>query len=91
MVKNDLKQLALLGAQARIRQLEAEAQELLRMFPQLRGGAKVLRQAGTQADVAKPKRRFSAQGKKSISEGMRKYWARRKAKMKTARPERPAS
>lgn len=90
MAKNDLKQLALLGAQARIRQLEAEAQELLRMFPELKGGAKLLTRAGTEADVVKPKRRFSAEGKKSISDGMRKYWARRKAKMKTARAERPA-
>jgi hypothetical protein len=91
MAKSDLKQLALLGAQARIRQLEAEAQELLRMFPQLKGGAKLLTQSGARADVAKPKRRFSAEGKKSISEGMRKYWARRKAKVKTTRSERPAS
>jgi hypothetical protein len=80
MAQHDLKHLALLGAQARIQQIEAEMQEILRMFPQLRSGARLRPTLATSSGNARPKRKFSAKGKQAISEGMRKYWARRKAK-----------
>ena len=79
MAKNDLRHLALLGAQARIQQLQAEVQEILTIFPQLRSGTRANVSVPSAAS-RRPKREFSAKGKKAISEGMRKYWARRKAK-----------
>ena len=79
MAKSDLRQLALLGAQARIQQLQAEVDEILAMFPQLRAGART-RAAAPSIASPRQKRQFSAKGKKAISDGMRKYWARRKAK-----------
>jgi hypothetical protein len=81
MAKSDLRQLALLGAQARIQQLQAEVQEILTMFPQLRSGTRT--KLSPPTDSGRKKRQFSAKGKKAISEGMRKYWARRRAKTAT--------
>ncbi len=72
------KQWARVGAQARLKELLAETAEIYRVFPVLRrqkAGATVA--AGTTG--TSKKRRFSAAGKRAISEGMRKYWARRKA------------
>ena len=69
------RKLALLGAEARIRQLQEEAEEIYRLYPELRQATR-----STVAPSISTKRRFSAQGKKAISEGMRKYWARRRAK-----------
>jgi hypothetical protein len=68
---------ALAGAQARLRELHAELADIYRVFPDLK-------RSGTTAAAAAPegggrKRQFSSKGKAAISEGMRKYWARRKA------------
>ena len=80
MAQHDIKHLALLGAQARIQQIQAEMEDIYRMFPQLRTGARVVRTPAASSADTRPKRKFSAKGKRAISEGMRKYWARRKAK-----------
>lgn len=66
------KKLALAGAQVRLAELRAEMNEIHQMFPELRSGT-------SARAAASGKRRFSAKGKAAISEGMRKYWARRKA------------
>ena len=76
MAHTDLQQKwARVGAEARLREAQAEIDEIYRAFPDLRSG----RSSGSLAGTGK-KRIFSAKGKAAISEGMRKYWARRKAK-----------
>jgi hypothetical protein len=62
------------GAETRLKEVQAEIAEIYRVFPELRSGRRI------SADGGAPKtRQFSAKGKAAISEGMRKYWARRKA------------
>jgi seryl-tRNA synthetase len=70
------KKWALVGAEARLKEVQAEIAEIYRVFPELRS-----RRVKVNADegAAHKRRRFSAKGKAAISEGMRKYWARRKA------------
>ena len=87
----ELRQLAVLGARARLTQLQAEEASLRRAFPELsRAGARAASSA-PEGDEAKAgpgrrrrnKRRMSPAARKAVSERMRKYWAeRRKAKAK---------
>lgn len=63
---------ALVGAEARLKEVQAEIAEIYRVFPELRSGRPVV-------GVGTKTRQFSPKGKAAISEGMRKYWARRKA------------
>lgn len=65
---------ALVGAEARLKEVQAEIAEIYRVFPELRSGSRAVASAG-----AGTTRQFSPKGKAAISEGMRKYWARRKA------------
>lgn len=65
---------ARVGAEARLKEVQAEIAEIYRVFPELKSG----RVAVASSAVAKS-RQFSPKGKAAISEGMRKYWARRKA------------
>lgn len=68
------------GAAVRLGELQSEMAEIFRAFPDLRkGGKAVVAAASAAVGSAGKKRKFSARGKKAISEGMRKYWARRKA------------
>ena len=67
---------ARLGAAARVSELRAELDQILAVFPELRRA----KPGANGSPVNGTKRRFSAAGKQAISEGMRKYWARRKAK-----------
>lgn len=62
---------ALLGARTRLEQIEAEKSKILEAFPEL-------------AKSVSPRngRKLSPAAKLALSEGMRKYWARRKAKQK---------
>jgi hypothetical protein len=71
-------QWARIGASARIAELQAELADIYRAFPDLKGARQT---TGTTRAVggAHGRRRFSAAGKKAISQGMREYWARRKA------------
>ena len=74
----NLNQWAKLGAAARLKEIQDELDSIYRAFPDLkrqRGLATVASPGGRQK-----RKRFSAAGKAAISEGMRKYWARRKAK-----------
>ena len=73
----DVNQWAKLGATARLREIQEELASIYRAFPELRGQRGLT--TGASAGGRKRKR-FSAAGKAAISEGMRKYWARRKAK-----------
>lgn len=69
----DVNQWAKLGAAARLKEIQEELASIYRAFPDLNG-------AGGARPQRRKRARFSAEGKKAISEGMRKYWARRKAK-----------
>ena len=88
-----LRNLAKLGAQARLEQIEMERRAIVAAFPDLAGARRGPgRPAKTQAQkagapaAAKPRRRrrtMTAAQRKEVSERMRKYWAdRRKAKGK---------
>lgn len=74
----DKNQWAKLGAAARLKEIQEELAAIYRAFPDLRGqrGAAT----GVSSGGRQKRKRFSAAGKAAISEGMRKYWARRKAK-----------
>jgi hypothetical protein len=78
--KNLHRQWARAGAAVRLGELQSEMAEIYRAFPELRKpGGRAAAVAGATAGSDDKKRKFSARGKKAISEGMRKYWARRKA------------
>jgi hypothetical protein len=63
------------GAEARLGQILEELEAIYRAFPDLRTGRKA-----AAAAPSTRKRVFSRKGKAAISEGMRQYWARRKAR-----------
>jgi hypothetical protein len=68
------------GASVRLEELESERAEIFRSFPDLRSGraVKPAGRAGVDA-LGRRRRTISAEGKKRMAEGMRKYWAKRKA------------
>jgi len=78
----DLKSLARLGAKARLHELEAERQAILKAFPGLRTPAS---KADAPVAEAKPKakktrrRNLSPETRKATSERMKKYWAEKRA------------
>lgn len=78
--RNLHRQWARAGAAVRLGELLSEVAEIYRAFPELRqAGGRVAAVVGAAAGPRGRKRKFSARGKKAISEGMRKYWVRRKA------------
>jgi ABC-type branched-subunit amino acid transport system ATPase component len=74
----DRNQWAKLGAAARLKEIQEELAAIYRAFPDLRGQRRST--IGVSSGTRQKRKRFSAAGKAAISEGMRKYWARRKAK-----------
>lgn len=72
--KTNLHHLAMMGAAARLRELDRERGTILKMFPSLR-----LKGASTAALFGRPARRPSAAARRAMSEGMRRFWAKRKA------------
>ena len=82
--QEQLRQLARLGAKARLEQLRAEESAIRSAFPDLFGRGR-REQVGNGRVAAAVHRRkpMSAAARKVVSERMRKYWAeRRKAKGK---------
>jgi len=76
LTQDQLRQLAQLGAKARLEELRQEEAAIRAEFPELfrrgRQGA---------GNGAAPRRRMTAANRKAVSERMRKYWAeQRKAK-----------
>jgi hypothetical protein len=71
---------ARMGAGARLMEIEGERSAILKAFPELRNGAARF-MAG--AGVYK-RRKLSAAARRKLSAGMRKYWAKRKAKASAA-------
>ena len=74
----NVNQWAKLGAAARLKEIQEELGSIYRAFPDLKGQRSLA--TGASAGGRQKRKRFSAAGKAAISEGMRKYWARRKAK-----------
>lgn len=66
---------AKLGAKARLQELREETAEILRTYPDLRHEAGSL--GGRPG--SRRRRHISPKARAAMSEGMRKYWARRKA------------
>jgi hypothetical protein len=79
----DLQRYALLGAEARLQQLQEETANIYRTFPQLRtrdGSATATPSDESKLAVAsRRRRRMSAAQRKAVGERMKKYWAARRA------------
>ena len=85
--RDDIKQLARLGAKARLEELRAEDASIRKVFPGLfTGGPAAQADPGAAARRRRRRRRrrsMSAAARKAVSERMTEYWAeRRKAKAK---------
>jgi len=65
------RQWARLGAKARLAEIEQERAAILEEFPDLRSGSERVEPA---------RRRLSPAARKKLSDGMRRYWAKHKAK-----------
>ena len=79
----ELRELALVGARARLLTLRTEIASLVRLFPELGRGSQL--KAGEESGVRKRRKKpgrkhpMSAAERKAVSERMRKYWAERRA------------
>jgi hypothetical protein len=85
----DLKSLAKVGAQARLNELVAERDALLKMFPELKErGRRGRKPANTAPEpAAKPARKrkgMSAAARKAVGERMKAYWAAKRAEKAAA-------
>jgi len=69
---------ARIGALARLEQIEQERVAILSAFPDLRRKAT----SAAAGIVVKKRRTISTKGRKAMSAGMRKYWAKRRAQQK---------
>jgi aspartate aminotransferase-like enzyme len=82
--KEQLRQLAAMGAQARLEELRNEEAAIRQAFPELGRKSSSSPAAAAAADVSAPaakRSRMSAAARRAVSERMKKYWAdRRKAK-----------
>jgi hypothetical protein len=66
------EQWALRGAIARLKEIDEEIKTIYEAFPELKNGKNIDRA------LPRPKRTMSAEARARMSEGMRKYWQRRK-------------
>ncbi len=66
------RQWARLGAATRLREIEVERAAIFREFPDLKW-------TKVGSSLTRTRKKLSADAKKRLSAGMRKYWARRKA------------
>ena len=83
--KANVEQWAKLGAIVRLKEIQEELAAIYKVFPDLKGKRPLAPSASS--DGRKKRGRFSVEGRKAISEGMRNYWARRKARAaRTAKP-----
>jgi hypothetical protein len=73
------KEFARAGAKERLRQLDAERAQINKAFPELSSRP----ERTAYAIVTAPRRVASAKARAAMSEGMRRYWAKRKAGKKS--------
>ena len=72
--RNELQQLARLGAKSRLEELRREEAAIRRAFPDLfRGG-----RAAAGSGAPRRRRSMSAAARRAVSERMKKYWAGRR-------------
>ena len=76
-----------MGASTRLQQIEAERQAIFAAFPELRRGPASALAGPAPArrgrGGSRKGRTLSAQARKRMSAGMRRYWAKRKAAQKS--------
>jgi hypothetical protein len=80
----DLRKYARAGAEARLKEIETEREQIFGAFPELRSGAAPSRR-GRPASTARPtrkRRRMSAEARKRISDAQKRRWAAHRAKEK---------
>lgn len=70
------KEWARLGALARLQEIEQEREAIVAAFPDLRSKAPGLRVSSDS--VGTRRRTISPKGRRAMSAGMRKYWAKRR-------------
>ena len=83
LTRNELKNLARLGAKARLEELRREETAIRRTFPDLfsKGAAAKASAAGGGRRRRRRRSNMSAAARKAVSDRMKKYWAdRRKGK-----------
>jgi hypothetical protein len=68
-----------MGAEARLREIQAELDDIWRMFPELRNSPRTLATGGARPAVKRRRRRMTAAQRKAVSGWMRRYWAKRRA------------
>jgi hypothetical protein len=91
MNRTELLRLARTGAEARLRDIEAEMDAIVRQFPDLRRGARANGGAdGAGARLPRRKRKMSAAGRKRIGEAAKRRWAEWRAKQAAAGEENGA-
>jgi hypothetical protein len=75
----ELRRLAVVGARARLHELQGEIAALVRAFPEI--GARVGQRAAVSVRRKKPGRKtpMTAAERKQVSERMKRYWASRRA------------
>jgi hypothetical protein len=83
----ELKRLALIGAQGRIEALQAEIASIVDLFPELKGAGRAgARGRGVKKAGRRRNWNMSAAQRKAVSARMKKYWAaRRKEKAAAAK------
>lgn len=86
MEQRGMAEWARIGAAARLQSIDQEKADILKAFPEL--GRRAGFTLGSTSSVATPRRRMSAAAKKAMSEGMRRYWARRKGLSAAASPSK---
>ena len=88
MIDSDLQRYALLGAEARLQQLQEETANIYRTFPQLRTrNGSVGTSTPSESDGPATKRRrgrMSAAQRKAVGERMKMYWASRRGQKEEA-------
>ena len=81
LTQEQLQRLARLGAMARLEQIRQEEADIRAAFPELFGRGRGTSSPDGKAKASRPRRKrpaMSAEGRKAVSERMRKYWAERR-------------
>ena len=84
------RQFELVGAEARIRQIRAEIDDIYRMYPELRGRRLRAVIDAPKGRARRKRRPPTAAERRKISAGMKKLWARRRAEAKAKKTDRAA-
>ena len=80
LTQEQLQRLARLGAMARLEQIRQEEADIRAAFPELFGRGRGAKPPDGKATGKRSRKRrtMSAEGRKAVSERMRKYWAERR-------------